>query len=170
MRECDPIGAWLRDTRAQRRVGRKACPCGEARPYAIISWRSRPICFRCERLAQGREPYEDDHPFGRHSGGLTIRIPINDHRAILSVAQYQWPPETLQNPEGDPFLASAARYRGLFNIISYILADCVKEAERFERLSAAMRERYGPRWWLEEAKAGGTSDKARRKRRRPPHR
>jgi hypothetical protein len=153
MREPDPIGAWLRNARAQRRVGRDAVcvSCGkEARPYALISERVPPCCFRCDRLAHGRPPFESNHVFGRSNSSLTIRIPVNDHRAVLSVAQYHWPPETLQNTDGDPFLASAARYRGLYDNFKYMLEDCLEEAARLEQLSAAMRVKYGERWWCEE--------------------
>jgi hypothetical protein len=29
-------------------------------------------------------------------------IAVNDHRAILCVAQYDWPKDTLENPNADP--------------------------------------------------------------------
>jgi hypothetical protein len=153
MHESDPIGAWLRDTRAQRRVGRVPCACGEARPFALITGRSPPLCHRCERRAHGRKPYEDNHVFGKRNGSLMIRYPVNDHRAILSVAQYHWPPETLENSEGDPFLAAAARFRGLYDNIKYMLDNCVEEAQRLEQLSKAMRQKYGRRWWSERLEA-----------------
>jgi hypothetical protein len=160
MRASDPIGAWLRDTRAQRRVGREAaCACGEARPFSLISGRSPSICFHCERLAYGREPFEDNHAFGKRNSPLTIRYPVDDHRAVLSVAQYRWPPETLQNPAGDPFLTAAARFRGLYDNFKYMLEDCLEEASRLEQLSAAMRRKYGVSWWAppESEKATGAN-------------
>jgi hypothetical protein len=148
MGERDPIRAWLRSSRAQRRVGRAAaCACGEARPFALISGRSPPICFRCERLAHDREPYEDNHVFGKRNSALVIRYPINDHRAVLSVAQYRWPPEALENPDGDPLLAAAARFRGLYDNFEYMLDSCLKEAARYEQLSATLRRKYGRQWW-----------------------
>lgn len=164
MRARDPVAAWLRATRAQRRVGVKAaCAlCGERRPYALIAGRVPPCCFRCERLAHGRSPYELNHPFGQRNSDLTIRCPINDHRAVLSVAQYNWPPETLENPAGDPFLAAAARFRGLHDNFEYMLADCVREAERLEQLSATMRQKYGERWWEPPAKSKRTRNRTAR--------
>jgi hypothetical protein len=150
MREDDPISAWLRHARAQRRVGvTAACACGEARPFALISARLPPICFRCDRIAQGREPYEANHVFGKRSSDLTIRYPVNDHRAVLSVGQYRWPPQTLENSDGDPFLAAAARFRGLYDNFEYMLRDCLEEAQRLEHLSVAMRQKHGPHWWTE---------------------
>ncbi len=176
MRERDPIGAWLRDTRARRRVGSVPCVCGEARPFALMSRRSPPICFRCERIAQGRSPYEDNHVFGKRNSDLTIRYPINDHRAVLSVAQYHWPPEVLENPDGDPFLAAAARFRGLYDNVEHMLRECVEEAERLELLSASLHRKYGSRWWFDAAapappfakKTGVPSPRRKQKRRKHP--
>ncbi len=115
MRERDPIGAWLRNSRAQRRVGPGAAcaSCGEeSRPYALILRREPPCCFRCDRIAQGQLPYERNHVFGKRNSDLTIRYPINDHRAVFSVAQYHWPPGALENPNGSVLLASVADHTG----------------------------------------------------------
>lgn len=167
MRERDLIGAWLRDTRAQRRVGSAAaCACGEARPFALITGRSPPLCYRCERLAHGREPYELNHVFGKANSALTIRYPINDHRAVLSVAQYRWPPEVLENPDGDPLLAAAARFRGLYDNFEYMLDSCLKEAARYEELSRVLRRKYGEEWWLEVSKVTQSDENQRRNTRR----
>ncbi len=108
MRERDPAAAWRRTTRAQRRAAVGAvCACGES-PAVRADLRPRAAVLLCLRPDRARpRPCEDDHPFGQHNADLTVRVPVNDHRAVLSVAQYQWPPETLQNPDGDPFLASA---------------------------------------------------------------
>jgi hypothetical protein len=152
MRERDPIAAWLRNVRAQRRAGVDAVcsSCGEERrPFALINGRDPPCCFRCDRIAHRRQPYEHNHVFGRRNSDLTIRYPVNDHRAVLSVAQYHWPPETLQNSDGDPFLGAAARFRGLYDNFTCMLADCLEEAARLEQLSTAMRVKYGERWWCE---------------------
>ncbi len=163
MTQRDSAGAWRRRTRAQRRagVGAACALCDERRPFALIYGRVPPCCYACDRVAHERPPYEDDHPFLRSNGELTIRVPVNDHRALLSVRQYEWPPETRENPDSDPFLASAARYRGLYNVIEYMLADCLKEAERLEQLSARMRRKYGPQWWCEapRSKRGQKADR-----------
>ncbi|MGA8474036.1 MAG: hypothetical protein WB681_03120 [Candidatus Cybelea sp.] len=166
MRERDQVASWLRTTRAQRRAGVDAvcASCSaERRPYALIHGRVPPCCFACDRIARRRDPFEDDHSFGQHNSDLTIRVPVNDHRAVLSVAQYQWPPETLQNPDGDPFLVSAARFRGLYNNFEYMLGDCLNEAERLEQLSARMRRKYGPRWWCEETSSPKPAKKRSRR-------
>lgn len=147
MREHDPIGAWLRSSRSRRRVGAgAACACGEARPFALISGRSPPICFRCERLAHGREPYEDNHVFGKRNSALTIRYPINDHRAVFNVKQLDWTPETLENVHGDPLLEAMARFRGLDNNVVQMLADCIEFLPKMKHVRDQLVEVYGPNW------------------------
>lgn len=152
MPERDPIKSYARDTRAQRRVGQDAaCPCGEQRPFALIAGRAPPICFACDRTAHGRKPYEDNHIFGRQNSDAQVRVPINDHRAVLSVAQYEWPPKTLANADASPLLEAAARYRGLRDAVGFMLDDCAIRAEYLERADALLREAYGEHWWCEVA-------------------
>ena len=82
MRKDAPTGAWLRSSRSQRLVGPGAVcvSCGkESRPYGLIFGRELPCCYRCERIAQGRPPYELNHVFGRRNSDLTIRYPVNDN-------------------------------------------------------------------------------------------
>lgn len=147
MRDVDPIGAWLREKRASRRVGhRAACRCGEARPFALISGRSRPICFRCERLAQGREPYEDNHVFGKRNSALVIRYPTNDHRAIFSVKQYRWPPSVLENPNGSPLLEGVARHHGAYEKIEHMLAKNREFSAKLVELDEQLTILYGQNW------------------------
>lgn len=152
MRKRDRIGTWVRDARAQRAVGvgNVCATCGEARPFALIRRRVPPRCFRCDRIACGSSLYDRNHPFGEQNSPIMILVPVNDHRAVLSVAQYRWPSETLENPLSDPFLAAAARFRGLYDNFEYMLADRVKEAEHYEQLSAQMRRKYGDLWWCEQ--------------------
>lgn len=153
----DRIAEWLRNVRAQRRagVGAVCAYCRkERRPFALITGRIPKCCFACDQIAHGHAPYERNDAFGRRNSRLKIRVPINDHRAVLSVAQYHWPPETLRNPDGDPFLASAGRYRGLYDNFEYMLGDCLKEAKRLEELSGLMRRKYGPQWWCEVPRKG----------------
>ena len=151
MRERKTIGGWLRATRAQRRVGHAAaCACGEARPFALISGRSPPICYRCERLAHGRSPCEHNHVFGQHNSGLTIRYPVNDHRAVFSVKQLDWTPETLENPNGDVLLAGIARFHGLNDNTAQMLADCIAFAPQLnmsKNCSSRSTGRTGFRRW-----------------------
>jgi hypothetical protein len=147
VRNRDPIGTWLRSSRAQRRVGRAAaCACGESRPYALIAGRVPPRCFRCERLAHGRRPHELNHPFGQRNSDLTIRYPINDHRAVFSVKQLDWTPEALENPTGDPLLSAIAHLHGLNDNVSHMLAECLTLAPRFKHVQELLIAIYGPDW------------------------
>jgi hypothetical protein len=147
MRQRKTIGGWLRAIRAQRRVGHAAaCACGEARPFALISGWSPPICYRCERLAKGRSPCELNHVFGQHNSGLTIRYPTNDHRAIFSVKQLDWTPETLENPSGDVLLAGIARFHGLNDNTAQMLADCIAFAPQLKHVQELLVTIYGPDW------------------------
>jgi hypothetical protein len=147
MRTCDPIGAWLRDTRAQRRVGSAAaCACGETRPFALITGRLPPLCYRCERLAHGREPFEDNHVYGKRNSALTIRYPINDHRAIFSVKQYRWPPGALDNPNGSVLREGIARMHGAYDNVEHMLAENVAYAAKLAQLEEQLTTIYGPNW------------------------
>jgi hypothetical protein len=147
MRERDPVAAWLRGSRAQRRVGPDAaCACGESRPYALITGRTPPRCYRCERVAQGREPYEDNHVFGKRNSDLMIRYPINDHRGLLSVAQYRWPPDALENPRGSVLMAGVARLHGAYDNVEHILADNRDFAAQLVHVDQLLTVVYGPQW------------------------
>jgi hypothetical protein len=125
---------------------RAACACGEKRPFALISGRSPPICFRCERLAHGRGPYEDNHVFGKRNSALTIRYPINDHRALLSVKQYRWPPGALENPSSSPLLEGVARMHGAYDNIEHMLAENREFSAKLARLEEQLTTLYGPNW------------------------
>jgi hypothetical protein len=67
-----------------------------------------------------------------------VPIPVNDHRAVLSEAQYEWPKATLENPNASPLLAAAASIRGYVDLTHYF-ADklLLPNAERLEALDAA---------------------------------
>jgi len=170
MRGHDPIGAWLRNSRAQRRVGpAAACACCEARPFALLTGRSPPLCYRCERLAHGREPYEDNHVFGKRNSALMIRYPINDHRAIFNVKQLDWTPETLENANGDPLLEAMARFHGLDDNVVHMLADCIEFVPKMKRVRELLVAVYGPDWLPAlEAAAKRASEKHVAKERRVP--
>jgi len=134
MAQRDPIAAYVRNARAQRRVGAGAqCSCGEARPFALIAGANPAICFACDRLPRGEAPFEEHHVYGRANGDLTLRVPINEHRARLSVAQYEWPPGTLSNPYGCPQCEAAARLRGIADVMQYLSDDSRDRAQELEK-------------------------------------
>lgn len=149
MRERSAVGAWLLGTRAQRRVGLDAvcATCGkERRPFALISGSTPPCCFACDRLAQGRMPFEYNHVFGHRNSDLTIRYPVNDHRAVLSVKQYHWPPGVLENPNGSPLRASVAQSEGLYDNIEHMLAEHKVDNARLVRIEELLTTVYGSDW------------------------
>jgi hypothetical protein len=149
MRKHYPIGAWLRSSRSQRRVGPGAvcASCGkESRPYGLIFGREPPCCHRCDRIAQGRPPYEDNHVFGKRNSDLMIRYPINDHRAVLSVAQYRWPPGALDNPNGSVLREGIARMHGAYDNVEHILDANRAFAQKFAHLEDQLTIIYGPDW------------------------
>lgn len=145
----DRIAAARRKSVAQRRVGIGAkCQCGEDRPQALIGGSGPILCAECKRRAQGRTIYDKHHVAGKSNHGLTIPIPANDHRAVLSEAQYEWPKETLKNPDRSPLLAAAACIRGFIDTIKYLLDKLLLWVAHFlEALNEFLVAQLGPRWW-----------------------
>src|SRR2546423_605392 len=101
----DPIATYQRGNKAARRVGMgQQCVCGEKRPNALIAGSNPMVCAACKRKSEGRPTLDKHHPAGRANSAATVPISVNDHRAELSVAQYEWPKETLENPDDNPVL------------------------------------------------------------------
>ena len=145
----DPIGAYRRKIVATRHVGIGArCSCGEDRPEALIAGSNPIICAACERAAKGRTTMDQHHFAGRANNPATIPIPVNDHRAILSVAQAEWPKSTLTNTDGSPLLAGAACLRGCIDTILYLIEKgLLWLADMLEKLDEDQVKKLGPRWW-----------------------
>jgi len=146
----DPEAAYVRHAIAQRRVGMGAkCACGEARPEALIPNSKPTMCHECQRKQERKTIMDDDHPAGRANSRTVLAVPVNDHRAELTVAQHDWPKETLENPEGDPLLAGAGCIRGSIDRIIYLLKKLVLWIpEMLEQLSAFLKQKLGPKWWV----------------------
>ena len=88
----DPEAAHAREVTAARRVGPNAkCACGETRPEALIAGSKPIICAECQRKKEGKTTKDDHHVAGEANSPVTIPMPVNDHRAELNVAQYDWP-------------------------------------------------------------------------------
>ena len=47
--------------------------------------------------------------WSERNSDAVVTVPINDHRAVLNVAQYEWPPRTLENPDRSPLREGSAR-------------------------------------------------------------
>jgi hypothetical protein len=146
----DPIAKFERESRAARRVGMASrCKCGEQRPLALISGSKPMICAACQRKKNGHSVLDDHHPAGEANDPTTTPIPVNDHRAVLSPEQYEWPQETWENPSGSPILAGAACMRGYCETDTYLVGSIlIPKAEMLESLEAFLTKRLGPEWWV----------------------
>ena len=145
----DPAAAHGRKVRAARRIGRnKRCSCGESRPEALVRASEPTICNACEGKRRGRTTFDDHHVAGKANSPVTIQVPVNDHRARLSIAQYDWPKRTLENPDGSPLLAAAACIRGFVDTIFYLIDKLLLWIpEMLEVLDRFLAEKLGPKWW-----------------------
>lgn len=146
----DPIAQFQRSSKAARRIGQnQQCACGEQRPEALIAGSDPMICAACERIKTGQQIADDHHPAGRANSPETIPIFVNDHRAILSVAQYEWPPETLRNLNANPLLRASACIRGFADTLFYLIEKFVLWIPEFlEKLNSFLTEKLGPQWWV----------------------
>jgi hypothetical protein len=146
----DPSGAYRRKVKAARRVGKnKRCACGETRPEALIAGTKPTICFACQRHACGQAPDDTHHFAGEANNPTTIPVPVNDHRAELSPAQYDWPKKTRENPDGCPLLAAAGCIRGFIDTVIYLIKKGVLWiAEMLESAHDWLVEQFGPQWWV----------------------
>jgi hypothetical protein len=123
--------------------------CGEQRPLALIPGSKPKICAACQRKKNGQSVLDEHHPSGEANDPTTTPIPVNDHRAILSPKQYEWPQETWENPSGSPLRASAACVRGYCETNDYLVATLLlPKAEMLEALDAFLIKRLGPKWWV----------------------
>jgi len=144
----DPIRAHVRTATAERRVGTGAkCACGESRPEALIAGSDPVTCAACDRKGHGKTPLDNHHVAGRANSPITIPVPVNDHRAILSSAQYAWPKNTLENAEGSPFIAAAAYIRGIADTVTHLVGQLLWVAEILETADSFFGKRLGRKWW-----------------------
>jgi len=144
----DPIKADQRKAIAERRIGTGAkCVCGESRPEALIAGSNPIICAACDRRRRGKTPLDNHHVAGKSNSRVTTPVPVNDHRAILSSAQYDWPKNTLENSEASPFLAAAAYIRGLADTVSYLVGQLVWVADMLEMAHSLFDQKLGSKWW-----------------------
>lgn len=145
----DPIRTAKRKSVAERRVGiGVACACGEKRPKALIARSNPMICEECNRRKQDRTIYDDHHVAGKANHPFTIPVLANDHRAVLSEAQYDWPKATRENPNGSPLLSVAGRIRGFCDMILYLVKELLLSIPEFlENLDASLISRFGPALW-----------------------
>jgi hypothetical protein len=146
----DPGAAYQRKVAAKRRFPPGSqCACGETRPEAFVS-NNPVICAACDRASRGKSVADAHHPAGKSNSPITIPIPVNDHRAELSSAQYDWPKATLENRNGSPLLARAACVRGYIDTDAYLVHNLLYDhAEFCELLDEILTQKFGPQWWLD---------------------
>jgi len=164
----DAIGAHQRKSKATRRAGHDArcVECGETQLEALNIKSSPIMCEQCQRKKRGKTTMDNHHIAGKANSSITTSIPANDHRAVLSAAQHEWPPKTLQNPDGCPLLRGAACIRGFVDTVIYYMREFLLwVAEMLEILSARLVEAWGRRWWLKTnikpfAPQGGSNGKS----------
>src|SRR5580704_6900084 len=134
----DPIAAFQWESTSARRIGQgKKCECGEDRPLALVAGSNPTICASCDREKNGQSAFDQHHPAAKANHPATIPVWVNDHRAVLSDAQYDWPDETWRNPSGSPLLAGAASIRGFCETSDYLVCELLlQNALLFERLEA----------------------------------
>ncbi len=145
----DPTYAYARNAKATRRIGTGAqCLCGESRPQALIRDSKPTKCFACDRKRQKYSTFDNHHVAGEVNNPATIPVPVNDHCAGLSVAQYNWPKTTLENPDGCPLLAASACIRGFVDYIYYAIEHyLLRIPNMLETLSVFLVKKLGPKWW-----------------------
>ena len=145
----DPEAAWVRNATAARRVGVNAkCACGETRPQALIAKSNPTMCHRCKRTKEGKTTMDNHHAFAKANSPVTLPTPVNDHRAELNVAQYDWPKKTRENPDGSPLLAAAGAIRGFIDYIHYLIEKGLAWVARMlEAADAFLAEKLGAQWW-----------------------
>ena len=145
----DPGAAYQRKAIAARKfpLGSR-CNCGETRPEALIPGTNPPVCAECDRRQKRKSILDNHHPAGQANSPVTIPIPVNDHRAELSTAQYDWPEKTLENPHASPLLALAAATRGFADTNAFLVERLLlPQAEALEYLDVLLAEKFGPEWW-----------------------
>ena len=120
------------------------------RPEALIAGSNPVICATCKRISQKKTTADNHHLAGEANNPTIIPIPVNDHRAQLNVAQYDWPKQTRENPDGSPLIAQAACIRGFSDTIVYLIEKLLLPgADLLETLDAHLVKRLGPAWWGE---------------------
>jgi hypothetical protein len=145
----NPSGTHRRKVVAARRVGVDAsCSCGEKRPEALVPGIKPTTCAACQRAASGRSLIDNHHFASKANSPTTIPVPVNDHRAQLSVAQADWPKSTLTNVQRSPLLAAAASVRGFVDTVIYLIEQgLLWVADMLEKLDEFLLKRLGPQWW-----------------------
>jgi hypothetical protein len=100
------------------------------------------------RRRKGKSTIDRHHVAGRANDPTIIPIPTNDHLAVLSEHQRDWPAGTLANPDGDPLLRYAAGIRGFWDTVRYLAERFLLTAAHvLEIASRFLTDTLGRFWW-----------------------
>jgi len=87
--------------------------------------------------------------FGKANSSTKTKVPVNDHRAELNVAQYDWPKEILENKEGSPLLAAAGCVLGFIDMVLYLIEKGLRwVADMLVAADAFLTEQLGSKYWV----------------------
>lgn len=121
--------------------------CTEANALALMRVGDSMLCFECRARLEGKSPFDDHHPMGRHNDPLTVRLPTNDHR-IVSDMQIDWPAQTLRNPEQSPLRKASAALRGWIDVLRLIMYRAIGWIPDFlDGLDEWLTQEQGEQWW-----------------------
>ena len=139
----DPIRSHARQTVAARRVGKDVrCKCGETRPEALITGSKPVICAACQRRKKGQTDIDFHHIEGRKNSPLIAPVNVNDHRAILTPAQFDWPKFATRNRNARELIEASQSLWAVINYIEYLLNRLLRpRAEQLERLAQEVNHR-----------------------------
>ena len=147
----DPIKSAARQSKAVRRhgVATSCTKCGESRAEALVPGSRPRLCEECYRRRKGSKTTDAHHIAGKANSPIVIEVPANDHRAALSVAQYEWPKATLQNLEDSPIIRAAAALRGVADLLVELIVGMIRSVAAFlENLDQQLRNTHGDGWWI----------------------
>jgi hypothetical protein len=153
------LNRTVRHARKKNRIGPGAsCEiCGEHDVRVLQRVGNRLLCADCRLEIWGRAASENHHPAGKNNDDFSISLPANDH-AILSDDQYDWPGETLRNPDQDPLREIAAWFRGIHDLLIHFAEKLLIWASGLEGLSTFLKGMFGPDWVSRVNKWKGEDD------------
>lgn len=140
----------VRHARKMNRLGHDArcSQCGERDIRVLRKVRGMLLCADCHNNQSGRSVLEHHHIAGKKNDESWIAIPANLH-SRLSDDQYDWPTDTLRNPNSDPLIEIAAWFRGLHDLFVQLADKLLSWAIQFEALSRFLKKLIGANWSLE---------------------
>ena len=149
MTQSSSLAKTLRRRKKELRLGPDGtCTrCGETDRRAL-QLSEAVLCAECRLASQGKPTTERHHPAGQHNDAFTAPLPANPH-AVLSDAQYDWPKETLRNPDRDVLRILAAWLRFFADTFRYLSEQAVTWATALETYAEHLAMTLGPQWWTE---------------------